>query len=170
MATYTTSFSFTVPVADPTAAVTALQEAIEDFDEDEGAQEIFGEDASPSGLGLRADADGVWITDEGGEGNIHAAIAAVDYLLGLPGSPDEVVFDWADGCSRPLEDAYGGGTVRITPTSTRMLHTSNVWPLVSVIDQVRANLADSDQDNLVELLDGALRVAGLGLTTAEEAP
>lgn len=169
MATYTTSFSFTVPVTAPESAVLELVEAAE-LAAEGSPQSIFGEDQQPGGLHFEAHDDGVWVTDQGGEGNIHGAIAAVDFLLTRAGSPDEVIFDWADGCSRPLEDAYGGGTVRITSTSTRMLHTSNVWPLVSVIDQVRANLADSDQDNLVELLDGALRVAGLGLTTAEEAP
>lgn len=40
-------------------------------------------------------------------------------------------FEWADGCSRPLLDAYHGGAALVTPTDCRAMHTSALQDLLA---------------------------------------
>lgn len=119
MADYYTHFSFVVPfcVDGNTEAqdeghvrriVDELKEIIEDANENDG-NDTFPEDYMPYGLSVEEDGSGVWITDDAGEATPDAAEAAVRWLLDRPGSPDVVSFEWANTCSKPRIDAFGGG-------------------------------------------------------------
>ena len=135
MADYYTHFSFVVPfcVDGNTEAqdeghvrriVDELKEIIEDANENDG-NDIFGEDCMPYGLIVEEHGTEVWITDDAGEASPDAAETAVRWLLDQPGSPDVVSFEWANTCSKPRTDAFGGGAMVIAKGhATEWLNTA----------------------------------------------
>lgn len=64
---------------------------------------------------------GIWIhTDEGG---VDAACEFVRHLLVRFSITDSVSFEWANTCSKPCLDAYGGGAAIITPKGIKTMST-----------------------------------------------
>lgn len=136
MADYYTHFSFLVPFSlDGDKAqderhvqriVTELTETIEDANENDG-NDTFTDDSMPYALTVEAHGTEVWITDDAGESGVEAAEAAVRWLLDQPGSPDVVSFEWANTCSKPRTDAYGGGAMVIAKGHATEWLNTGTW-------------------------------------------
>lgn len=137
MADYYTHFSFLVPFdlgglgeeqdeRHVKRIVAELNEIIEDANETDG-NDIFPEDYMPYGLSVEEDGSEVWITDDAGEASPDAAEAAVRWLLEQPGSPDVVSFEWANTCSKPRTDAFGGGAMVIAKGHATEWINTGTW-------------------------------------------
>lgn len=134
MATYTTQFSFLVPADDPARVAALYWELINDeWGESPEGHPIFPDGGEVFGLpNVTLDTpDTVWVHDDAGESDIDTTIAVVQWILRLNAETTEVFFEWADGCSRPLLDAYHGGAALVTPTDCQAMHTSALQDLLA---------------------------------------
>lgn len=133
MANYYTHYSFLVPFELPDQSETAtkllvqrltgeLEILIEDAIEHDG-NDLFDPDSNPGEMRVRAEGTEVWIYDDSGDGSVESAVIAVEWLLGKPGAPKSVGFEWANTCSKPRPDGFGGGAVLVTLDSTRWMTT-----------------------------------------------
>lgn len=67
-------------------------------------------------------ANAIWIhSDSGGE---DAACHFVQHLLDKFGVTEAITFEWANTCTKPCLDAFGGGAVVITATDIKSMTTS----------------------------------------------
>lgn len=64
---------------------------------------------------------GIWIHSDGS--GADAACDFVQHLLAKFGIKEPVSFEWANTCSKPRLDAYGGGAVIITATRIKSMTT-----------------------------------------------
>lgn len=73
---------------------------------------------------LQEDRRSLWVhVDESGE-PVHAAALVQGFLIRF--RPTESFgFEWADGCSKPVTDAFGGGAVFVTATELRWCSTAD---------------------------------------------
>jgi hypothetical protein len=67
---------------------------------------------------------GIWIHSD--DSGADAACEFVQHLLDKFGIEESVGFEWANTCSKPCLDAYGGGAVIITATEIKSW-TSFAW-------------------------------------------
>lgn len=66
-----------------------------------------------------------WIRSEAGSGNIEAVADFCGEFL-AEFRPDKwIEFEWANTCSKPRVDSFGGGAVFITATESRWLNTTD---------------------------------------------
>lgn len=65
---------------------------------------------------------GIWIHSD--YGGVDAACQFVQYLLDRFCIKEPVTFEWANSCTKPRLDAYGGGAVIITATTIKAFTTS----------------------------------------------
>lgn len=86
--------------------------------------------------------DGLWFHDDSGFSDIDTTIALVQWVLTQPGTPATVQFTWAESCSRPLPDAYGGGAALVSATAVATVHTAGT----SIAELLAADLADQHAD------------------------
>jgi hypothetical protein len=64
---------------------------------------------------------GIWIHSN--DGGTDAACQCVQHLLDRFGIIEAVSFEWANTCSKPRLDAYGGGAAVITATDIKAIST-----------------------------------------------
>lgn len=88
-----------------------------------------GELAAEVGFGCEVELDegrrSLWITHDESANPNDAASFVQEFLLRF--RPQDVVsFEWADTCSNPRADAYGGGACVVTALGYEMFHTS-MW-------------------------------------------
>ena len=130
MADYYTMFSVILNLPDETAQEYALNLACLAsqirFDDNppadfpKGLAEVleswfFETDANCSGE------SGLWLHSE--EGGIDAVCAFIQHLLQKFDPTAQVTFEWANDCSKPRTDAYGGGAAIITATKIKTMNT-----------------------------------------------
>ena len=128
MANYITVFSFAIPnLTDAEAAWGHRAAAWLDADPDqreampELAEMLDDPDGYPS-FRAEVDDDGLWIhSDESGSPGEAARL--VQAFLAAFRLDDTVAFEWADTCSRPILDAFGGGAMLVTATDIESTHT-----------------------------------------------
>lgn len=144
MADNFTHFSFAIPLegdeqkAWAQRAVDYLNAAaMVDLDPDE-LEGIDGDDEFRSilpddeivGFEASVDEDGIWIHSEDSGTPEHVVGLAQAFLVKC--DPDGYVsFEWADTCSRPILDSFGGGAAFITATDERWM-ASSTW----IVDQI----------------------------------
>jgi hypothetical protein len=83
----------------------------------------FTDGLEPLGCQIEVGDDSVWISDyESGEPE-HIANLVQEFLRRF--RPTETVeFSWADLCSRPIINSFGGGAAIVTATGKHLMHTS----------------------------------------------
>jgi hypothetical protein len=64
---------------------------------------------------------GIWL--HSGNGGIDAACAFIQHLLRKYKLADTVSFEWSNDCSKPRDDAYGGGAAIITARKIKSMTT-----------------------------------------------
>lgn len=146
MANYFTHFSFVIPLG---AAAAGWLDQLDNLlavggpDEWPGDHEVFGSEF-PWGLPtVEREAEGLWVHDDGGEADIETTLQFVRWVLGQPGSPDTVSFQWADTCSKPRLDAFSGGAALVGRNGYATIHTSS-----TTVDELLAgDLADLPNDD-----------------------
>lgn len=76
-------------------------------------------------LGFLVDVEdrGLWLRDDNGSASIENAVAFVQTALAWLELDTIVTFSWADTCSKPRLDSFGGGAVAITRHATDWLNT-----------------------------------------------
>lgn len=139
MASYFTQFSFQVPSDDPARVVALYEKLTQDESGDPTEDYPEGHPIFPDGeawglpdLAVDSDDGMVWVHDDAGESSIDTTVAVVQWILRLNADPEDAVFfEWADGCSRPLLDAYHGGAALVTATDCQTLHTSSLYDLLA---------------------------------------
>lgn len=111
MANYYTNISclFKVDGHSPEEVLNAVNEGL-DIWSDESAED--GEEPVDPGVLASCDGDGVWIRNEE-SAIVEAVVFAIEHAQELLGSNEPFVVEWANGCSRPRTDAYGGGAALI---------------------------------------------------------
>ena len=67
------------------------------------------------------DEEGLWLNSE--NGGIDAVCAFIQHLLQKFDPQGRVSFEWANDCSKPLTDAYGGGAAVITAKEIKVMST-----------------------------------------------
>lgn len=71
------------------------------------------------------DQDGIWIhTDD--TGTPEHVVGLIQAFLAKFDPEGYIGFEWADTCSRPILDSFGGGAVFITATDARWM-ASSTW-------------------------------------------
>ena len=113
MADYYTNFSVMLPVSDPIAAETWVQKwevaearASNCDDEDDAWYEKY------QGVALEVVKEGIWLHDDGGDGNLEAAIHTVQKYLQHFGIKGGIFMTWVSYCNKPrINEASGGGVV-----------------------------------------------------------
>lgn len=125
MADYYTHFAFVVRVehADWIEELWSLLSA--DWPDEGSPHPVFGPDRPMALPIVTFDEAGLRFFDDDGCSDIDATIAIIQWVLGHPGTPDAVEFTWADTCSKPRLDAFGGGTALITRNGATSVHTSS---------------------------------------------
>lgn len=163
MADYYTNFSFTVPLPDEASQkhildihrkMVALRDAAESGEREPKCSETFT-------IKLPADFEDQLVNDDIHEiwsfeleednqnnrfaiwfhseyGGIHAAASLCQYILQKFAVAKYIAFEWADTCSRPRDDAYGGGAAFIT-TKEMEFHSTGEWL------RERKGMLDADQ-------------------------
>jgi len=126
MADYYRQFSFLLPCTPEIAAqfIAAYEEeresesnllSLDDFDSYyEGVEYSLDDSVWVDG--------GVWVTDSAGYGNLHAAEHITREFLIFTNNEDTVVqISWADTCSKPRLDGFGGGAILVSAQKTYSL-------------------------------------------------
>lgn len=134
MANYYTHFSFVVPfeVQSEMASKLLVQRLVGELGVliqdaiDQDGNDLFAMNDIPYGLSVEAEGTDVWIHDDAGEGCIEPAVTAVRWLLDKPGAPGAVGFEWANTCSKPRVDGFGGGAVLVTRDDSHWM-TTGEW-------------------------------------------
>jgi hypothetical protein len=132
MADNYSGFSFRVKCPSVEAA-SALLESLEDAmqDEDEPLELQYAE----QGSGLEPSGDRVLIAHEKGGTNIEYLVEVLQTYLKAHDPEGFIGFAWADICSEPLPDRFGGGAVFMTATKSEWMSTGNWlrkkgnWPM-----------------------------------------
>lgn len=76
------------------------------------------------GIDAKVDSEAVWFTDSDGVPNIDG-LADLLQLFHQKFRPQGIhTFRWAETCSRPRLDAYGGGVFAITAKEIKAMHVS----------------------------------------------
>ena len=131
MADYFTNFSFQVRLPDQAAQTYALKLA------GDGGRLNQGDEAGadfPAELqnhtedwcfeveaDVVEDKPGLWLHSS--DGGIDAACAFLQHLLRKFDPAAQVTFEWANDCSKPRIDAYGGGAAIITARKIKTMST-----------------------------------------------
>jgi predicted Rdx family selenoprotein len=118
MADYYTHLSFVV-----TGTAEEQERLVEMLDE---ANQLADESLEPNlGADYEIDADGVWIHDADGYVELELLSEVLANWLDEIGSTKSIGFEWANTCSKPRLDAFGGGAMVIRAfTATEWLSTS----------------------------------------------
>jgi len=133
MPDYYTSFSFVLNLPDEQAidyamnlvAMTEALLSLSDEDRQTGTLDFPKElvDSLDSwSFQTVKETSGIWIHSD--DDGLDAACQFVQHLLDRFDIQKPVTFEWANTCSKPCLDAYGGGAVIITPTTIKAFHTS----------------------------------------------
>ena len=148
MADYYTQFSFDLELPDEQAIdfamnLVAMTDTLRwQSDEDRKTTELdFPKELEDSlddwSFEVDKDKSGVWIHSD--YGGVDAACQFVQYLLDRFGIEKPVTFEWANTCSKPRLDAFGGGAVIITATKIKAITTSE-WVFRQVQRMTNARL------------------------------
>jgi hypothetical protein len=130
MADYWTVFSFAVPletddeIAWAHLAVALLKARSEDNVEPSDLEAILPDD-DWIGYEAEIDDDGLWIHSEECGQPEHVVPLVQEFLLRFR-PQDHVGFSWADTCSKPRIDEFGGGACLITAEAVRWM-ASSTW-------------------------------------------
>jgi len=143
MAGYYTHFSFVVALDGDTGWVDELWPLLDSANSTtEPDHPIFGPDGVFGLPDVQLDGDGLWFHDDAGCSDIDTTIAVVQWVLGHPGTPSTVEFTWADTCSRPRPDSFGGGAALVSHVAQATVHTSST----TIGELLAADLADQRAD------------------------
>lgn len=145
MADYYTRFSFVIALHGDTSWVDELWPLLDSAttDTDTGSEHpIFGPDEAFGLPDVEHTDDGLWFCDDGGCSDISTTIDLVQWVLAHPGTPATVEFSWAETCSKPRPDAYGGGTALVSRYAAATVRTSSP----SVEELLAADLARQHAD------------------------
>lgn len=134
MPDFTTEFSFAILLDGDeqrewaTRAV-AYIESVHDEEHDPAATDEFfavlPEDPEFNRFGIEVDDDGLWLHSEEGGDPAHV-IPLVQAYLAKFDPQGYVGIEWANTCSRPVLDAFGGGAVFVTANGSHWM-TSSQW-------------------------------------------
>lgn len=143
MADYYTLFSFVVALDGDTAWVDELWPLLDSANSDtEPDHPIFGSEGVFGLPDVQPSDDGLWFHDDVGCSDIDTTIAIVQWVLDHPGTPATVEFSWAETCSRPRPDSFGGGAALVSRDAAATVHTSST----TVDELLAADLADQRAD------------------------
>jgi hypothetical protein len=124
MANYYTLFSFEITDLTPAEAEWVTATDLDQYaaDEEVGLQ-----------CSVQIVDDGLWISEDESGSPEDAANVVQAFLAQF--RPDEIVsFSWAETCSAPRIDAFGGGACVVTATEARFMNVAG-W----IADQVAAH-------------------------------
>jgi hypothetical protein len=76
------------------------------------------------GFLVDAEDNGLWLRDDNGSANIELVVQYVQAVLQMLELDTVVTFSWADTCSKPCLDSFGGGAVAITRHASDWTNTS----------------------------------------------
>lgn len=175
-----TSFAFTLPEAQAknlVAYISHLSDVAEDVNEDEGpegwpdaASVIEGADSHvgfeasiADGFDLSEGEAAVWIRDDEGMVNIDLLVYVLEEAVRKFEISKPITFEWANDCSKPRIDAYGGGSAVIgrmpsgEVVSMTKNSTENVGDMLANLEEKRLEirwvLRDPDQSNVIRKHD-----------------
>lgn len=174
MADHFTRFSFAVPLDGAvqiewaTQAVAYIESVRDEQHNPVDTDEFFAvlpEDPEFYSYGVEVDEDGLWFHDEE-SGSIDDLIPFVQAYLAKFDPKGSVGAEWADVCSRPIIDSFGGGGILITATGYTSMHsgqwiyeqTKPLWEndliqFARLLDEIRATQENIDYDALCESMD-----------------
>ena len=132
MADYFTNFSLIVPLPDEAAVQYALDLA------EQARFVLQGDESMPADFPAslkdvvedwrfetvvndRSDGWGLWLHSS--DGGIDAVCAFIQHLLQRFTPGDHVTLEWANDCSKPRVDAFGGGAALITAGKIKSIST-----------------------------------------------
>ncbi len=139
MANYTTDFSFTLPLTMPEQEawaedlIEALRVAWDDEDTSRLALTISQRAADDFEYGgvdasiIPGETEGtklLWLSSDAGEGNVELTITICQNYCQREFAP-AVAFTWAEGCSKPRLDSFGGAGVCVTADETVFFRASD---------------------------------------------
>lgn len=103
---------------------------------------IFSSDVDTvyGGLNITAEDGVVYISDDGGEGDVSQAADVISWLLRQQGAPSEIDLEWANTCSKSRPGEFGGGAARVLPT--RVVWNSNPCTALDFLQAVTDNDAE----------------------------
>ena len=147
MADYFTNFCLILPLPNEAAQKEALDLAEQAYNaqvDDEALSEDFPEvlrevieDWHFEAVAERSSNRwGLWLHSN--DGGIDAACAFIQYILGRFDPEGHVCVEWANDCSKPRTDAYGGGAALITSAEIKII-TTREW-----LDQQIASLPEAN--------------------------
>lgn len=143
MANNFTQFSFAIPLDAPeqVAWATSVTEALATVDVyadsppalPEALIDVLSGVDEWVGYSAEVDEDGLWIYAEE-SGTPEHVVPLVQAYLSRFDPEGYIGFEWADWCSKPRLDEFGGGSVFITATEARWMHSS-YW----LVEQTKAH-------------------------------
>jgi hypothetical protein len=134
MADYYTQYSVSIPLKDDAQKQWARDVIVyldgivdETIDVDDTEHPLFHIAPASSddayGQAFDIDEDGLWVHDDGGQGNIDMLIPVIQDYLTKFDPKGALGFEWANTCSRPRLDAFGGGAVFVTADSFEAINS-----------------------------------------------
>lgn len=135
MANYNTEFSFMIPLADDQRAwgdeVVAFLEAAQEDPAVNPAHPLFKllpvdfVDDEILGYEIEALDEGLWISDDAGEGEPSNLVPLITAYLARFDPGGTLGFTWADTCSKHRVGAFSGGAVHVTASAHTSMHASD---------------------------------------------
>lgn len=129
MADYLTRFSLMIP-ATTEAERTWAAELVDGIARDDDdlppvIKSVFGEDVDGIYFQLELQDDGLWVHSDD-TGSVDQVVVLVQHFLARFRPITAIGFSWANTCSRPCLDSFGGGAAYVTATRVKHINT-NVW-------------------------------------------
>jgi hypothetical protein len=78
------------------------------------------------GVEIRAEGHGLWVHDDGGGPHLDLLAACLQEVLAQYHPTGVIEFEWANDCSKPRLDAFGGGAVAIWSDDMKWGQTSRL--------------------------------------------
>ncbi len=131
MADYFTNFSLIVPLPDEAAVQYALDLAEQAFhihmgdempdDFPASLRDVIEDWQFDTDSNEPSNGRGLWLRSS--DGGIDAVCAFIQHLLGRFSPEGHVTLEWANDCSKPRVDAFGGGAALITARKIKSIST-----------------------------------------------